>query len=222
MDALDAAFGSAEWTVGDAHALPFRKLAVFIAEVFQACLSRRGDEHKHAHLAVGDGIGFAAAVIAMAGIEDGAVGELTLHLYSAILGSAEKHQRIYHGTAHLAALPSSLHHGFFHRHVALCAVGRQLLLHSKNFVVEHLQGIPMQSVIFRFNHSRKDTISIPAHRGFFNLQRTASRVSPLIFHLSKTPELGAFHYPWSLSVTLFVRFLRKKPHNRGTRWRKGI
>lgn len=213
MDALDAAFGATERAVGDAHALSFRKLAVFIAKVFQPGLSRRGDKHKHVHLPVGDGIRLASAVIAMAGVEDGAVGELTLHRYGALLGSAEKHQRIYHGTAHLAALPSSLHHGFFHRHVALCAVGRQLLLHSKNFVVEHLQGIPMQFVIFRFNHSRKDITSIPAHRGFFNLQRTASRVSPLIFHLSKTPELGAFHYPWPLSVTLFVRFLRKKPHN---------
>ena len=165
MDALDAAFGTTEWAVGDAHALSFRKLAVFIAKVFQPGLSRRGDKHKHVHLPVGDGIRLASAVIAMAGVEDG----------------AEKHQRIYHGTAHLAALPSSLHHGFFHRHVALCAVGRQLLLHSKNFVVEHLQGIPMQFVIFRLNHSRKDITSIPAHRGFFNLQRTASRVSPLIF-----------------------------------------
>lgn len=160
MDALDAAFGTTEWAVGDAHALSFRKLAVFIAKVFQPGLSRRGDKHKHVHLPVGDGIGSASAVIAMAGVEDGAVGELTLHL---------------------AALPSSLHHGFFHRHVALCVVGRQLLLHSKNFVVEHLQGIPMQFVIFRFNHSRNDITSIPAHRGFFNLQRTASRVSPLIF-----------------------------------------
>lgn len=181
MDALDAAFGTTEGAVGDAHALSFRKLAVFIAKVFQPGLSRRGNKHKHVHLPVRDGIRLASAVIAMAGVEDGAVGELTLHRYGALLGSAEKHQRIYHGTAHLAALPSSLYHGFFHRHVALCAVGRQLL-HSKNFVVEHLQ-------------------------------RTASRVSPLIFHLSKTPELGAFHYPWSLSVTLFVRFLRKKPHN---------
>lgn len=180
MNALDAAFGATERAVGDAHALSFRKLAVFIAKVFQPGLSRRGDKHKHVHLPVGDGIGFAAAVIAMAGVEDSAVGELTLHRYGAILGSAEKHQRIYHGTAHLAALSASLHHGFFHRHVALCAVGRQLL-HSKNFVVEHLQGIPMQFVIFRFNHSRKDITSIPAHRGFFNLQRTASRVSPLIF-----------------------------------------
>lgn len=123
----------------------------------------------------------------MAGIEDGAVGELTLHRYGTFLGCSEKHKRIYHGTAHLAALPSPLHHGGLNRDVALCAVGRQLLFYSKNFVVEHLQGIPMQSVIFRFNHSRKDTISIPAHRGFFNLQRTASRVSPLIFHLSKNP-----------------------------------
>lgn len=127
MNALDAAFGATEGAVGDAHTLSFRKLAVFIAKVFQPGLSRRGDKHKHVHLPVGDGIGSASAVIAMAGVEDGAVGELTLHRYGALLGSAEKHQRIYHGTAHLAALPASLHHGFF------------------------------------------------------NLQRTASRVSPLIF-----------------------------------------
>lgn len=102
MNALDAAFGATEGAVGDAHALSFRKLAVFIAKVFQPGLSRRGDKHKHVHLPVWDGIGSASAVIAMAGVEDGAVGELTLHRYGALLGSAEKHQRIYHGTAHLA------------------------------------------------------------------------------------------------------------------------
>lgn len=74
MNALDAAFGATEWAVGDAHALSFRKLAVFIAKVFQPGLSRRGDKHKHVHLQVGDGIGSASAVIAMAGVEDGAVG----------------------------------------------------------------------------------------------------------------------------------------------------
>lgn len=92
MDALDAAFGTTEGAVGDAHALSFRKLAVFIAKVFQPGLSRRGDKHKHVHLPVGDGIRLASAVIAMAGVEDGAVGELTLHRYGALLGSAEKHQ----------------------------------------------------------------------------------------------------------------------------------
>lgn len=40
MDALDAAFGAPEGAIGDAHTLSFRKLAVFIAKVFQACLSR--------------------------------------------------------------------------------------------------------------------------------------------------------------------------------------
>ena len=40
MDALDAAFGATEGAVGDAHALSFRKLAVFIAKVFQPSLSR--------------------------------------------------------------------------------------------------------------------------------------------------------------------------------------
>lgn len=79
MDALDAAFGATEGAVGDAHTLSFRKLAVFIAKVFQPGLSRRGDKHKHVHLPIGDGIGSASAVIAMAGVEDGAVGELTLH-----------------------------------------------------------------------------------------------------------------------------------------------
>lgn len=69
MDALDAAFGTTEGAVGDAHALSFRKLAVFIAKVFQPGLSRRGDKHKHVHLPVGDGIGSASAVIAMAGVE---------------------------------------------------------------------------------------------------------------------------------------------------------
>ena len=78
MDALDAAFGATEGAVGDAHALSFRKLAVFIAKVFQPGLSRRGNKHKHVHLPVGDGIRLASAVIAMAGVEDGAVGELTL------------------------------------------------------------------------------------------------------------------------------------------------
>lgn len=72
MDALDAAFGATEGAVGDAHALSFRKLAVFIAKVFQPGLSRRGDKHKHVHLPVGDGIRLASAVIAMAGVEDGA------------------------------------------------------------------------------------------------------------------------------------------------------
>ena len=67
MDALDAAFGTTEGAIGDAHTLSFRKLAVFIAKVFQPGLSRRGDKHKHVHLPVGDGIRLASAVIAMAG-----------------------------------------------------------------------------------------------------------------------------------------------------------
>lgn len=168
MDALDAAFGSTERSVGDAHALAFGKRGFGVAEIVEACLARRGDEHEDVHLAVGNGVGSAPALAVGGGtgVEDGALRKAGLHVEGAAAGGAEKHQGVDYGPAHVAPLSVALNDGGLCGHVALDAVGCQLFLYSKHFVVEHLQGVPMKLIVVSPVYSHRDIVSIPAHRGF--------------------------------------------------------
>ena len=88
MDALDAAFGATEGAVVTRTRCPSANLRSSSPKYSspvspdEATSITRSSPGRGWHRA-------ASAVIAMAGVEDCAVGELTLHRYGALLGSAE-------------------------------------------------------------------------------------------------------------------------------------
>ena len=150
-DALDASFGAAEWSVDDADVLAFFVVYVGIGKVVKACLARRGDKAEYLHLAFGNGIRPAALrrSVGSVGVDNGTLCEHGLHTEGLLLRRVEKHQRTDDGSAHTAALAVALNDDGLGGHVSLDACVGEFLRYSKNFVVEHLQCIPM---LFDFCH----------------------------------------------------------------------